>query len=163
MSFLDKLRTQRKGPAGSRFADRPQQPVAARVPGRRPQEPSEEYYMASSRKLIWRSFKTHKLGLVAGFVLLCMFFWPCSQASSRRTDRGNGTLTTSLRRPRPFVFFTKAALWACLRPTCIYLAPRTTARFSFLELTLWAEISIRGSYKARGCLCRLGCLVSSSV
>jgi peptide/nickel transport system permease protein len=34
---------------------------------------AETYYMASSRQLIWRSFKKHKLGLISGFVLLAMY------------------------------------------------------------------------------------------
>lgn len=74
MSFVDKLRTRRKGSGTSRFAEAPAEPSKGGTPADRGDERSDDYYMASSRKLIWRSFKKHKLGLVAGFVLLFMYF-----------------------------------------------------------------------------------------
>jgi peptide/nickel transport system permease protein len=55
----------------SRFAE----PAKDRGPAAQPHqaEKSENYYMASSAQLVWRSFKKHKLGVAGAIVLVAMY------------------------------------------------------------------------------------------
>ena len=40
---------------------------------RKPRDDKEQYFAASQWKLVWMKFKRHKLAMIAGPVLLCLY------------------------------------------------------------------------------------------